>query len=185
MKKKSSPISEAKGDEVQTPTIKTDRAAKILNCITNTSLLLLSTFMGAFTEVMVTAAGNLAGGFAEAVNQGAGDKVEKEFKQKRPEVDEKMKRMVSDMRKEMSAELEQKREEIKPLLSDSKFDAGPRIVERYDFGLPKLTEELDDDTFARYMLLMQNEDSRFAEMFKELADWMNELPKSPAEKSGK
>ncbi len=170
-----------KHDKVQDSINTPDREAKIMNCVMNTSVILMSTIMGAFTEVMLTATGDLAAGIADAVDEESGEKVRKEIKEKLPEANEKMKQMVSDMRKELSAQFEQKREEIKPMLSNPKFDVGPEIVGRYEFGLPKLSEELADETFAKYILLLEKEDSRFVEMFKELTDWMNQLPTSPAE----
>ena len=65
------------------------------------------------------------------------------------------------------------------MLSDSAFDNGSKIIEKYDFDLPKLTEELDDSTLAQYTQLLVSEDSTFSKMFKELVNWMNTLPKSP------
>ena len=67
---------------------------------------------------------------------------------------------------------------MKPLLSDSLFDTGPKIIEKYDFKLPKLTEELDDATLAQYTQLLTSGDPNFTEMFKELTTWLNSLPKS-------
>ena len=65
---------------------------------------------------------------------------------------------------------------IKPLLSDQAFDVGPKIIEEYDFKLPKLTEELNDSALAQYTQLLVSEDPSFAKMFKELTSWMNTLP---------
>jgi F0F1-type ATP synthase membrane subunit b/b' len=161
----------------------TDRESKIMNCIANTSAILMSTLMGAFTETIVTVTGNMAAGLSDAFGGEPGEKVNKEIQDKLPEAKEKMRQTIADMRKELSVQFEQKREEIKPLLSDTKFDAGPEIVGKYDFGLQKLTEEISDESFAEYMMLLEKEDQSFIEMFKELTNWMNQLPKSPAENS--
>ena len=72
-----------------------------------------------------------------------------------------------------------KAEEIAPLLSDRTFDKGPEIVDVYEFGLPSLTEELDDGTIAEYAKLLVQEDKYFTEMFGELSAWMNGLPQLP------
>jgi hypothetical protein len=157
---------------------KTTREDKIVNCMVNTSIILMSIMMGAFTQVMVSTAGAMASGMAEAMGgKEAGDKVNVEIKQKLPEVDEKMKAMISDIRKDIYAQMAQKSKELEPLLSDPAFEAGPKIVEKYDFKLPKLTQELDDNTLAKYSQLLVSEDKGFAKMFKELTEWINSLPK--------
>lgn len=155
-----------------------DREAKILNAMANTSVLLMSTMMGAFTNLVVDATSAMASGMAEAMGgKEAQDKVSQEMKQGAPEVNEKIKAMISDIRKDIYAQMREKRREFKSLLSDPAFDAGPRIVEKYDFKLPKLTEELDDDALSKYSQLLLSEDAGFAEMFKDLAEWIGTLPK--------
>jgi hypothetical protein len=66
--------------------------------------------------------------------------------------------------------MREKRREFESLLSDPAFDFGPRIIEKYEFKLPKLTEELDDNTLSQYSQLMLTEDVSFAKMFKEMAE---------------
>jgi F0F1-type ATP synthase membrane subunit b/b' len=157
---------------------KADREDKIINSMANTSVILMSTMMGAFTQVIVNATEAMASGMAEAVGgKEAGDKVNEEIKQKLPEVDEKMKAMISEIRKDIYSQMRQKRQELEPLLSDPAFEAGPKIIEKYDFKLPKLTQELDDNALAQYSQLLVSEDIRFAKMFKELTKWINSLPK--------
>jgi hypothetical protein len=157
-----------------------EREKKIMNTIVNTSIILMSTLMGAFTEVMVNITGAMASGMAESISgKEVGDQVHREVKQKLPEVDEKMKKLISDVRKDVYVQLGQKAKEIIPLLSDQTFDVGPRIIEKYDFKLPKLSEELDDSALAQYSQLLASEDSGFATMFKELTSWLNSLPKFP------
>jgi len=164
---------------------KTDRGEKIMNSIVNTSIILMSTMMGAFTAVMMNTTGAMASGMAEALGgKEAEETVNKELKQKLPEVDEKMKTLISDVRKDVYAQFKQKSKDTEPLLSDPLFDVGPKIVDKYDFKLPKLIEELDDSTLAQYTQLLISGEPRFTEMFKELTSWMNTLPKFP-EKTNK
>jgi hypothetical protein len=158
----------------------TDRAQKVMNTMTNTSIILMSSLMGGFTQVMMETMGTMASGMAGAMGgEEAGEEVSNEFRQKLPEVDEKMREMISEVRKDVYAQLDQKREEIEPHLSDPSFDLGPEIVDGYDFGLPKLTEELDDSSLVQYSQLFVSEDPSFIEMFGKLTDWMNTLPKFP------
>ena len=157
---------------------KTGREEKVMNCIMNTSIILMVTMMGAFSELMVNTTSAMSSGIAEALGgKEAGEKVNEEVKQKLPEFDRKMKTMLSDIRKDIYTQLGEKSKEIKSLLSDPFFDIGPKIVGKYDFKLPKLTEELNDDALAHYSKLLVYEDPVFAEMFQELTSWLNSLPK--------
>jgi hypothetical protein len=115
----------------------------------------------------------------------AGVKVNEEIKRGLPEVDEKMKEMISGIRKDIYAQMGQKRQELEPLLSDPAFEVGPKIIEKYDFKLPKLTQELDDNTLAQYSQLLVREDVCFSKMFKELTIWIGSLPKPEATKGKK
>jgi F0F1-type ATP synthase membrane subunit b/b' len=152
-----------------------------MNSIINTSIMLMSTMMDTFKEVMVNTTGAMASGMADVIaGKEASHEVNKEFRKKLPEVDEKMKAMISEVRKDVYAQLREKRKEMKSLLSDSAFDSGPKIVEKYDFRLPRLTEKLGDNTLAQYTQLLISEDPRFAKMFKELTSWMEHIPKFPA-----
>ena len=158
---------------------KTDRTQKIMNALMNTTIILMSASMSGFTQAIMEITGAMASEMAGAISgEEAGEKVNKEFKQKLPEVDEEMKAMISDVRKDIYVQLGQKRKEIEPLLSDTAFDFGPKIIDGYNFRLPKLTERLDDSSLAQYTQLLVGEDPSFTEMFKELINWMNILPKS-------
>ena len=170
-------VTNGKGEANQ---IKTDRKQKAMNAMINTSIILMSTLMGGLTKVMMETTGALASEIAGATGgEEVGEKVNKEFKKELPAVDEQIKAMISDVRKDVYDQLEQKRKDIEPLLSDAAFDLGPKIINGYDFNLPKLTEELDDSSLARYTQLLVEEDPSFTEMFKQLANWMNTLPKVP------
>ncbi len=160
--------------------IKTDRAQRILNSLMNTTILLMSQMMGIFSQVLVGTIGAVATEMTTAfAGEEEGQRVEQEMQQKLPEVDEKMKATISEMRNDIYAQIGQNRNEIEPYFSDVVYDRGPEIIEKYDFGLPRLTEELNDDTIAQYSLLIAKEDPRFMEMFTGLLDWMNSLPKMP------
>jgi hypothetical protein len=166
-------------DKVKGSQESADRDKKILNSVVNTSIILMSTMLGGLSEAMVSAGGVMASGMAGAVGgREAREKVNQEYKQKVPEINEEMGKMISDLRKEVSAQLKQKIKDIGPLLSDPNYDIGPNTIEKYDFNLPKLTEELDDNTLAQYIQLLIKEDPHFTQMFKELVSWMNTLPDS-------
>ena len=150
---------------------------KIINAMANTSVILMSTMMGAFTQVIVNATGAMGSEMAEIIGgKKVSDTVDQEIKQGLPEFDEKMKAMISDIRKDIYAQMQQKKQELDLLLSDPAFEVGPKIVEKYDFKLPRLTQELDDIVLSQYSHLLVSEDVRFVKMFKELTEWINSLP---------
>lgn len=156
-----------------------DREKKILNTMVNSAILIMSSMMGAFGGAMVKATGAVAAGMAEAMGEGQGEKVAEEVEAKMPEVSEEMKTMISGMRRDMYAQMGQRMEAIRPQLADPVFTEGAEIVEKYDFGIPRLTEELDDGQLAQYTRMLAGGDPKFLEMFKELTGWMNKLPKLP------
>ncbi len=162
---------------------KLTRENKIMNSVINTSIILMSTLLDGFGELVIGATTTMASGMAEVVGgERAKQETEKEFKQKLPQVTEKMRFMISDVRKGLYEQIEQKRKEVEPLLSDPVFDLGPEAIEKYDFGIPKLTQELEDDTLAQYTYLLLSEDAKFGELFAQLGDWMNSLPQFPGKK---
>jgi hypothetical protein len=153
------------------------RNKKIMNLIANTNIILLSTLED-LADLMMTTMGAVSSEMAGAFGgEDARKEVDGEFKQKLPEVHEKLKAVVSDVRQDVYRQIEQKRQDIEPLLSDSRFDNVLRIAEAYDFQLPKLTEELDDETHAAYLHLLISEDPKFNEMFKKLTSLMNAMQK--------
>jgi hypothetical protein len=165
----------------RSPQANMDREKRIVNCMINTSIILMSTMIGAFTQVITNATGAMALGMAEALGgKQAGKKVKKDLTQEMPKIDDKMKNMISEARKQVTVQLKHKSKEFKHFLSDPVLDKGPKITEKYDFKLPRLTEELDDNALEKYAELFMREDPRFVEMLKRLAVWMNSLPKPPA-----
>jgi succinate dehydrogenase flavin-adding protein (antitoxin of CptAB toxin-antitoxin module) len=54
-----------------------------------------------------------------------------------------------------------------------------KIVESFDFKLPRLTEQLSDDDLSKYMALLSNKDAKFAKMLQKLAVWQEKVPRPP------
>ena len=176
--------SEQKNDATKTKDValqtKSVQTNEIMCAVANTSVILMSLMMGAFSQVAVTMTGAMASGMAEAMGgKEAGEKVNQEFKQKGPEVDDKIKATISDIRKDIYAQMKQKSQGLQQFLSNPAFEEGPKIISKYNFNLPKLTEELDDNALAKYSQLLISEDEQFARMFKELTEWLSSLPKDP------
>ena len=115
---------------LQTTAVQTDQ---IMYAMANTSVILMSLMMGAFSQVAVSMTGAMASGMAEAMGgKEAGEKVNQEFKQTGPEVDDKIKATISDMRKEIYAQMKQKSKELQQFLSNPTFEEGPKIISKYN-----------------------------------------------------
>jgi hypothetical protein len=179
-KKSSALNNETTKTEDATLKAKSVQADEIIYAMANTSVILMSLMMGAFSQVAVTMTEAMSSGMAEAMGgKEAREKVNQEFKQKGSEVDDKVKATISDMRKDIYAQMKKKRLELQQFLSNPTFEVGPEIIRKYTFNLPKLTEELDDATLAKYSQLLISEDKQFATMFKGLTEWLSSLPKDP------
>jgi hypothetical protein len=166
--------------------VELSRADKIMNTIVNTSILLMSSFMGGFNELVVNVTSEFASGMTEAfAGEESGKEAREKVKQKLPEVNDKMRTMISDIRKDIYLQMEEKNKEIVPFMADPLFDLGPQKVDAYDFGIPKLSSRLDDDTIAQYSYLLASKDANFAELFGQIIDWLNSLPKAPKDTENK
>jgi hypothetical protein len=80
------------------------------------------------------------------------------------------------MKTDITTQLHEKKEKLGTILVDPRFDDGITIVERYKFGLPALTQDLDERSLLGYIALLQANDPRFTTMFQELLEWMKNLP---------
>ena len=151
----------------------TVRNKKIMNLIANTNIILLSTLED-LADLMMDSMGAVAAGIAKAIDGEAVTDVY-EVEQDPPVVNEKVKAVVSDVRQDVYRQMKQKKDSIEKYLPDPRFDDALKIVDAYEFKLPKLTEELDEATLTAYFQLLITENPKFNEMFKKLTTLMNEM----------
>jgi hypothetical protein len=151
----------------------TVRNKKIMNLIANTNIILLSTLED-LADLMMDSMGAVAAGIAEAIDGEAVTDVY-EVEQDPPEANEKVKAVVSNVRQDVYRQMKQKKDSIEKYLPDPRFDDALKIVDAYEFKLPKLTEELDEATLTAYLQLLITENPKFNEMFKKLTTLMNEM----------
>jgi hypothetical protein len=151
----------------------TVRNKKIMNLIANTNIMLLSTLED-LADLMMDSMGAVAAGIAKAIDGEAVTDVY-EVEQDPPVVNEKVKAVVSDVRQDVYRQMKQKKDSIEKYLPDPRFDDALKIVDAYEFKLPKLTEELDEATLTAYFQLLITENPKFNEMFKKLTTLMNEM----------
>lgn len=168
--------SNRKGLIKQTPVM--DREEKILNIMSNTSILLMALMTEAFSGLFA----NMAEGMVNAFTSGfdASGETTKEgivkiqdLKQQIPkQVVEQMVSMKADINKQLQA----KKQEIRSLIAAPAFDEGIRIAEQYDVGLQKMTQDLDELSLLRYIALLKANDPVCTKMFQELVEWMKTIP---------
>ena len=150
-----------------------DRETKILNIMLNTSLLLMTLMTDAFSDVFA----RMATGMAKAVAAGVGDPdkepVTKEAIQRmKTEFPKQMITQMLQMKTDMKKQLRAKQDEIGKKIADPRFDAGITIAERYDVGVPNLTNDLDEQSLLCYITLLKGNDASCTKMFQELMAWM-------------
>jgi hypothetical protein len=114
------------------PIAQGSREEKIMNAVVNTSIIMMGTLMGGFSEMMVNMTGQLASGMAETFGgQKAGDKVRSEMSQKLPKITDKMKNIITDMHKDI-CQMDKRKRETFPLRPTFDGDLGwlsPMILE--------------------------------------------------------
>lgn len=163
-----------------------DRTNQILNITTNSAILLMGTMLGGMTDMIGNMGKAMAGGMTSAIaGEEEGKRVTKEIDKKikkdAPEANAKIAEMIRDMKSQMDTQFEAKKAQIIPLIKDPVFDKGIEIVNKYDFKMPKISEKLDNETLAKYLILLKSSDPNTTEMFKEIMTWMNTLPKPKEE----
>ena len=162
------------------------RDEKVENLIMNHSMIFMGMFEEAFstlaermTEAMAVGAGAIAdalAGSSSSASDTVRTKVQKEIT---PEVRTQIGHVFSGIREEMAEQWPKNASVLKQYISSPAFDKGIEIVERYDFGRPKLTQKLSDEVLASYVFLVQSNNPEIGRMFKELSEWQSGLPKPP------
>jgi hypothetical protein len=164
------------------------RDEKLENLIMNHSMIFMGMFEEAFaaiadkmtevmakgTAAMAEALGGVSSGSGDTGIAEVGNKLKDEIT---PEVRAQIGHVFSGIREEMASQWPTNASVFKQYVASPAFDKGVKIVERYDFGRPKLTEKLSDEVLASYVFLVQSGDPKIDKMFKELAEWQSSLPK--------
>ncbi len=168
------------------------RDEKLENLIMNHSMIFMGVFEEAFstiadqmTDVLKEGTAAIADAVVQAVssNPPSGRKAAGNAKKLGGEIPlevrTEVRNLISGIREETASQWPKNARLFKKYLSGPAFDKGIEIVERYDFGRPRLTEKLGDEVLASYVFLLKSGDKELAKMFKELADWQSGLPRPP------
>lgn len=154
------------------------RETKILNVICNTSLLLMSAVTEAFSEMFTKLSKEMITAITTSLDnsEDATKDIHKKTDNLQKELPQQIREQLLAMKTDITTQLQEKKETLGTLLTDPRFDDGITIVERYKFGLPALTQDLDERSLLGYIALLQANDPRFTTMFQELLEWMKNLP---------
>ncbi|MGD0636414.1 MAG: hypothetical protein ABSA72_00040 [Nitrososphaerales archaeon] len=168
------------------------RDEKVVNLMTNYTMLFASMFEDAFADLAAkmaeTVAGvgdAMAGAMSEGLSGGAGEGATAGKRTKvieaeiGPQVSAQVKKMFSGLRKDVSSKMQEDSKEFRTYIANPAFDQGIAIVEKYDFDRPRITERLDDEDLASYLMLLKSGDAALGRMFQELGKWQEGLPKPP------
>jgi hypothetical protein len=155
------------------------------NLLFNYSMILMASFEEAFAGLASSMTETLArSGLAMADAMAAGFGAEGEAEGSKVDVEdlgnrtsEKVKDAFAGLRDQARAEFSTRDPSIRKMLSDPAMDEGLGIVQGFDFGLPRLTERLDDDDLSSYLALLKEKDAKLMKMLRELAVWQEKLPR--------
>jgi hypothetical protein len=157
---------------------------KIMNVICNTSILLMSAVTEAFSEMFTTLSKEMITAITTSLgnSEDATKDIHKKTTRLQKEFPQQIREQLLTMKTDITAQLQEKKEQLDLILADPRFDEGITIVERNKFDLPALTQDLDEHSLLGYIALLQENDSRFTTMFQELLEWMKTLPQPEMKK---
>ncbi len=165
---------------------KLTRDEKVENLLFNYSMILMATFEAAFANLASTMGDVLAktgSAMADAMTSSfgggseAGSDSSTNLDDLGPRTSEKLKDSFAEFRTQARSDFSAKSSSIRKMLQDPMIDEGVKIVESFDFKLPRLTEQLSDDDLSKYMALLNNKDAKFEKMLQKLAVWQEKVPR--------
>jgi hypothetical protein len=168
-----------------TQTSTDDRETKIFHIMTNTSILLMALMTEAFSDMFT----NLAEGMTQAFTTGLGapeadsQEASRKIKELKTTLPKKMIKEMITMKKDINDQLVAKKQDLRNVIADPAFDKGITIAEQYSFGLPAVTNDLDEVSLLGYIALLKANDPRCTKMFQELMEWMKAIPQPPGNDS--
>ena len=155
------------------------RDEKLENLITNHSMIFMGMFDEAFSAIADRMNETLGGRISDSNSPKTDGLLTKAGRMIAPEVLTQIGYAFARIREEMASDWPIDARVFAQYVQSPAFDRGIEIVEKYDFGRPKLTEKLTDEVLASYVFLLQSGHKELGKMFKELADWQGSLPKRP------
>lgn len=163
------------------------RDEKAGNLALNYPMVMMASFSEAFAglasgmaQAVVAGTEAVAQGLTDALSDGQG-KTRKKVKvpsaaDAGAEASKKTREAFDEMRTEMRQEFGKDKRSFQQFVRNPAFDEGIRIVEAYDFGIPKFTETLSDADLESYIVLLKKEDPKFGEMLQKLSHWQETVP---------
>lgn len=145
--------------------------------------------MALMTEAFSNAFTNLAEGMTKAVTTGLGttevdsQKTSRKIKELKTTFPKQVIKEMISMKKDINSQLAVKKQDLRKVIVDPAFDRGITIAERYSFGLPAVTNDLDEVSLLGYIALLKTNDPQCTKMFQELMEWMKDIPQPPGNDS--
>jgi len=155
-----------------------DREMKILNIMSNISILLMSVMTEAFSAVFSEMTEGLVQSLTTSlgVSEKEAKKGSDKFQELKTKIPQQVIEQMAAMKADIKAQLQGKQRDIESLIANPSFDEGIRIAERYKIGLPTLTQDLDELSLLGYLTLLKANDPTCTKMFQELMEWMKTVP---------
>lgn len=166
----------------------TTRDEKAGNLALNYPMIMMAAVGDVFADLASGMAEAVVAG-TEAVAQGLADTLSDAPEAKREKIkvapagdagaqaSKKARQAFDEIRTEMREEFGKNKRSFKQFIKNPAFDEGIKIVEGYDFGIPRLTENLSDGDLESYVVLLKKGDPQFGEMLQKLSQWQETVPK--------
>jgi hypothetical protein len=122
------------------------RETKILNVICNTTILLMSVMTETFTSIFTKLSKEMITAITTGLDAPADTikKIHGETNNMQNELPKQIREQLLAMKIDVITQMKEKKEKFTSLIADRKFDEGIKIVGRYNFSLPKLSSDLDE-----------------------------------------
>ena len=143
------------------------------NVVNNFSLIFGAAMMIAMQSALTSMAKTFAESFANSSKDL--DKINTDISNSKKQIPKQILDELIDMKSQMDSQMIDKQKLMDNLLQDNSFEEGVKIAEKYDLGIPKLTENLTIPTLAIYVTLIIGEDPKATVMFREITEWLNKI----------
>ncbi len=153
-----------------------EKVRKAMNAIVNWGLIFIGGFQLDFSKAFT----GLAEGIGKSMAKSFGGEKEKvDLKEVKNQMNKEILKMITEMKKEVAAQMTPENlDQMKKLLTEEDCNKIINIIEKYDFGLPPLTEELSDEALVGYLYLSQKKNKNYEKMMDEFGKFNDEYQKS-------
>ncbi len=144
-----------------------EKIEKFLNASLNVTLLFVGGFQIAFSDVFGNVVNKIGENLSQSLSDSAKVKDNTDFLKKSmtKEVVKMLHEIAGGVKSSMTGKVI---EDMKKIITEKDCDDVIKIVEKYKFGLPLLTEELSDEAIIGYLCLAAKQNEKYQKMMEEL-----------------